>query len=305
MPTKLPDTDPITLSNGDKVYPHELIFIMPKRSIIEERNQQICDITKYMPVGRFDGREITDQLSNTRKGNGIFYRYGKTEKDKRLKIKPHSCRHLQNTELFRKNVSDSIITKRFNRKNVAQSYDYDHRSLAEDLDRIGISKKTEDLLGPNGTDIYKMIKGNIASGPVVNEFKHIQKTQGDDAAITYLAVEADGYHVTPYGICITSFAVNPCPNFLECFNGCAHLTTSPISSHKTNLLKLRERLSKALELINKLPDGQIGKENQFKDLTNKIANIDKILSTNIGEKPFPEGSDLLKRSDSERSILDE
>ncbi|NCA71721.1 MAG: hypothetical protein EOM91_16900 [Sphingobacteriia bacterium] len=40
--------------------------------------------------------------------------------DRRLTLQSHALRHLQNTELFRLGVADTIITKRFNRRSVAQ-----------------------------------------------------------------------------------------------------------------------------------------------------------------------------------------
>ncbi len=71
-----------------------------------------------------------------RRSASLFEKYGETDEDRALKIESHMLRHLQNTELFRLGVADTIISKRFNRRSVAQSYEYDHRSLAEELDQI-------------------------------------------------------------------------------------------------------------------------------------------------------------------------
>ncbi len=68
--------------------------------------------------------------------------------------------------------------------------------------------------------VARMIKAGKASGPIVDSFKKIQRTHGDDAAFDFLKVEADGFHSTPYGHCINSFTVDPCPKHLECFAGC-------------------------------------------------------------------------------------
>jgi hypothetical protein len=64
-------------------------------------------------------------------------------------------RHLQNTELFRLGVADTIISKRFNRRSIAQSYEYDHRSLAEELDQLELPVEVEMALGEKATTVAK------------------------------------------------------------------------------------------------------------------------------------------------------
>ncbi len=201
--SKLSDTAPLRLSNGE-LSAWELMFLMPKRSLSEARNDGFCDIARYCAIGRIDPALMINSLG----GNGhetLFMTYGQTDEDRALTLNSHSLRHLQNTELFRLGVADAAITKRFNRRSVAQSYDYDHRSLAEELERIELSPGTENLLGEKATIVMKMIQAGKANGPIVNEFKRIQQEEGEKAALNFLSVEADGFHSTPYGHCLNSF----------------------------------------------------------------------------------------------------
>ena len=46
----------------------------------------------------------------------MFSVYGRSPESKLMSIKPHSLRHLMNTEMFRKNVPDTIITHQFGRR---------------------------------------------------------------------------------------------------------------------------------------------------------------------------------------------
>jgi len=135
QPTKVSDLNPLLLDNGSTIAPWEMLFLMPKRAVGAGRGNTIVDPVLTSSVGIAD--ESLVQLSlgaDDRESISLFTIYGQSDEDRNLSIKSHAFRHLQNTELFRLGVADTIISKRFNRRSVAQSYDYDHRSLAEELD---------------------------------------------------------------------------------------------------------------------------------------------------------------------------
>jgi hypothetical protein len=69
-------------------------------------------------------------ISGKGSGDTLFERYGQTDEDRSLRLTSHSLRHLQNTELFRLGIADTIITKKFNRRSVQQSSVYGLRSAA-------------------------------------------------------------------------------------------------------------------------------------------------------------------------------
>jgi hypothetical protein len=290
-PSKASDMQPIPTASGS-IQPWEFMFIHPKRSLIEERNGGICDVNRFIAVGRPDSSFIGLSIGAQELGETIFAKYGETDADRALTLESHSLRHLQNTELFRLGVADTIISKRFNRRSVAQSYEYDHRSLAEDLDQIELSPEIEMQLGTKATTVAKMIKTGKANGSIVATFKNIQSTDGDDAAYEYLRVEADGFHATPYGHCLNSFTVDPCPKHLECFSGCRHLSATNLPENREHLIRLENRLQGALETIRSRTSPSLGWKNQLAHAEQRLAGVRKILAADKGEHPFPDGPDL-------------
>jgi hypothetical protein len=301
-PTKVPDTAPLPLASG-VVQPWEFLFLQPKRSLAEERNEGLCDVTRYLAVNRPDPTFIGQALGDAKNLPSLFEKYGQTDEDRGLKIESHMLRHLQNTELFRLGVADTIISKRFNRRSVAQSYEYDHRSLAEDLDQIEIPQDIEIMLGEKTATVAKLIQGGKANGPIVDAFRRIQATEGDTAAYAYLRAEAGGFHATPYGHCLNSFTVDPCPKHLECFADCRHLSASDLPEHRQNLIRLEGKFKLAIESIKARPSTSIGWKNQLDHAEKRLAGVQKLLATPTGEHPFPDGVDLsLTR---QRGVLDD
>lgn len=289
--TKMPDVTPYRLGNGDFVQTWELLFLIPKRALSEARNDGICDVTRYYAVGVMGSDTVALALKASNP-DSIFARYGKTQEDRELSLNPHSLRHLQNSELFRLGVADAVISKRFNRKSVVQSYEYDHRSLAEQLDEIELPEDVEIALGPKCSNVFKMIKSGKASGPIVEKFKKIQSTEGDSAAFQFLRTEADGFHITPYGHCLNSFTVDPCPKHLECFAGCSHLSATGLDTNKRNLIRLEGKLKETIESIRQRNGSGIGLTNQLAHAEVRLEGVQKLLATPAGERVFPDGVDM-------------
>jgi hypothetical protein len=326
--TKQSDTVPLRLSNGGKLAPSELLFLMPKRALSDGRSGGLCDIARYCAVGRMDSSMIAHALSSSARQT-LFSSYGYTDDDRSLMLRPHSLRHLQNTELFRLGIADTIITKRFNRRKVAQSYEYDHRSLAEELDQIELTPELETRLGDKSATIARLIKSGKARGPIVDAFNRIQLTEGEDAAFEYLNAEADGFHSTPYGHCVNSFMVDPCPKHLECFTGCKHLSATDLAQNRHNLVQLEARFEGAIRAIEakkadiigrkvqpQLPSSDskeegpsdalqvaagpiekrrgysVGLDNQLAHAKVRLEGVRKLLATPSGQLVFPGGSDL-------------
>lgn len=294
VPTKLSDIMPFRTTTGN-MQSSELLLIYPKRSLSEERNGGICDVTKHMAVNVPDPTLLGLALSSKSKsGESIFTRYGLNDEDRNLTLTPHSLRHLQNTELFRLGIADTIISKRFNRRSVAQSYEYDHRSLAEELDNIELPIEVEFALGEKAGTVAKMIALGKANGPIVDAFKRIQSMDGDAAAFEFLKIEADGFHATPYGHCLNSFTVDPCPKHLECFSGCRHLSATNLPEQRDNLMRIESKLVEALKIIELRSTKSVGKKNQISHAKERLDGVRKILAAKSGEHPFPDGKDLSK-----------
>ncbi len=289
--SKLPDTEIFSLT--DRSFASwEFLFLHPKRSLAEERNDGICDVSRYVSVGRPDTRLVNLSLGEQKSRDTLFRRYGQSDADKDLVLTSHALRHLQNTELFRLGVADTIISKRFNRRSVAQSYEYDHRSLAEELDKLELPADVEMALGEKASTVAKMIQYGKASGPIVDAFKQIQRSEGDAAAFEFLKVEVDGFHATPYGHCLNSFTVDPCPKHLECFVGCRHLSATNLPENRRHLRTLELKLVAAIETAQANPSKSIGRTNQIQHARVRLDGVRTLLATKQGEKPFPDGPDL-------------
>ncbi|ROO24334.1 hypothetical protein [Salinisphaera japonica] len=309
MPTKLPDTGVFRSADGSEIASSDFLFLLPRRSLLEERSGGICDVRKYFGVARLISptmmRAIGDRVASTG-GKTLFEKYAKNEADSRLTMTTHSLRHLQNTELFRLGIADTIITKRFGRRSVAQSYEYDHRSLAEELDAIEVPKLANDLLPPKAQQVLRMAMAGKIEGSIIGEFRRLQKKKGDKAAFEFLAVEADGFHTTPYGFCVNSFTVDPCPKHLECYNGCRHFSTTDLPEHRENLSSLKAQLLEAKQQIAARSSESVGYANQLRHAASRLAGVQSALDCEPGAKPFPNGPDLSKPTDRDdgHSVLD-
>lgn len=294
-PTKLSDTAIFKLENGVQVSPWEFLFLIPKRAVGEGRDQMPCHVGLNLGVGITTSETLGNALSSgTISSSSIFESYGLTDADRSLSFRSHSLRHLQNTELFRLGVADTIITKRFNRRSVAQSYEYDHRSLEEELEQITLPDEWEAYLGPKAGAVAKMIEVGRANGPIVKEFKRLRVNESDESAYSFLKAEADGFHATPYGHCLNSFTVDPCPTHLECFNGCGHLSATNLPENREHLLRLHGKLKDAHEAAIAKQTNSIGRDNQIKHAEVRLAGVTRLLETPAGERVFPDGPDLSK-----------
>ena len=294
-PTKLSDRSPLKLGPGE-FQTWEFLHLTPKRALSEERNGGICDVTQYCSVGIPNNVLLTNALGETKDGEreSFFMRYGQTEADRALTLESHMLRHLLTNELFRLGLADTIISKHLDRRDVAQSYAYDNRTLAEHLESMELPAETEATLGENSATVAKLILAGKAVGPIAATFKRIQREKGDQAAFEYLRVEADGFHATPYGHCVNSFTVEPCPKNLECFAGCCHLNATNLPENRGNLESLEKKYEAALSDVQARPPSTIGRKNQLQHAIIRLESVRKLLSTPDGEQVFPGGPDLSK-----------
>lgn len=224
----------------------------------------------------------------------IFTKYSTLPNNSDLFIKPHSLRHLMNTELFRQGVPDTVVTQHFGRQSVAQSYVYDHRSLAERLKDIEIPLKAAKLIVPGSPQetVAKMVLSDLFGGSAIAmAFRKIQSESGDEAAFMYLAQNSDGFHATPYGFCITSFAVNPCVRHLKCFDNCRHYLPSGMKEHRISLESLRANLRVMRDTAAAKPLTSTGRKNQVAHAERLISGIDLALAAQPNVPLFKEGVD--------------
>ncbi len=227
----------------------------------------------------------------------LFTKYSTLPNKSELFIKSHSLRHLMNTELFRQGVPDTVITQHFGRQSVVQSYVYDHRSLAERLKDVEIPPDAAKLIAPGTPQetVAKMVLSDLFGGSAIaNAFRKIQSESGDEAAFMYLAQNSDGFHATPYGFCITSFAVNPCVRHLKCFDNCRHYLPSGMKEHRISLDSLRANLRVMRDTAAAKPLTSTGRKNQVAHAERLISGIDLALAAQPNVPLFKDGTDHSK-----------
>ena len=144
---------------------------------------------------------------NGRSGS-IFAAYGTSEEIKTYRVNSHAFRHWLTSVAYAGGMPLDRLTLYFARVHGADTLDYVHplRELSD-----------EDLAGH--------VQEEIAAGRVFG-----------DIALTYWSLPADPPyvrreylvttvrvgHVTPWGICLRDFAVEPCDKHLDCLNDCSH-----------------------------------------------------------------------------------
>lgn len=224
----------------------------------------------------------------------FFKRYGSLPEAQGFSVQPHSLRHLMNTELFRLNVPDTVITHQFGRASVAQSYEYDHRSLAEKLNFVQLPPVASRVVPAGSTQelVAKMVvSGVAATSHIAQSFKRIQAEQSDEAAFAYLAANSDGFHVTPYGFCTNSFSVNPCARHLKCFDNCKHFAASGLAEHRVSLVELRSKLLAMRSAAQDKPASTVGRKNQIAHAERLLSGVNVALEAQPNTSVFATGLD--------------
>lgn len=246
-------------------------------------------VTTLSPNGMY----LALGLHKPRSSSSFFVRYGDPANEW-MSVKPHSLRHLMNTELFRLGVSDTVITQQFGRTTIAQSYEYDHRSLAEKLEFVRIPSTAIDVIKPGSSQelIAKMVVGGmVPSSHIAQSFKAIQVASGDAAAFRYLAASSDGFHVTPYGFCVNSFSMNPCSRHLKCFDNCKHFVASGLREHTITLQSLRDQLTVMRASAASKPAKTVGRSNQIAHADALLAGVEAALRAEPSTPVFGGGID--------------
>lgn len=277
------------LSDETSMPASELLFLIPAghRDLAPSRH------ATFAAVGTLQSMQINVALGGKGDEFSIFGRYSQTPALKKCKLNPHMLRHLLNTELFRQGLSDTIITHHFGRESVAQSYEYDHRTLLEKLDFIDLPQVGQDLLGGSPAELVgKMVVGGLAPESHISKtFKKVQAEHGDEVAFEYLKANADGFHVTPYGFCTNSFSLNPCARHLKCFDNCRHFVASEKPEHKITLESLKKSLIATRDQASAKPLKTVGRKNQIDHANKLLTGIEAALAATPGNTIFPQGVD--------------
>lgn len=288
-PSKLSDLTPFLLSGGRTLATHELLFLHPKRALTEGRNGGVCDIARYPFVGHLQPADIQSALQ--RGDHGLFAKYGKDDEARSFELNSHSIRHLHNNELFSAGVSDTVITHRFGRKCVAESHEYDNRTLAQHLSDMDVPVGALEALEGSALDAFRLIESGQARGDLASRFKALQASDGDEAALAFLNEAVDQIQLTPYGVCTASFVSEPCPKHLTCLNGCSHLLRTSDAKTIANNRTLLARYEALLAQCPPPPTETPPQKTWRLQLENDAARLRRLVATAPGQFVFPDGDD--------------
>ena len=287
-PDRRSDLRRFTLDDGKVVDTADLLFLVPTKNAGIRGDA----LSRYPLISVLSAMQLAVGLGLKGGDLSLFGRYGAPAL-RDAAINPHALRHLQNTELFRLGVSDTIITHHFGRESVAQSYEYDHRSLLERLDAVTLPDVALEALGDGPAELVgKLVLGGFAEeSHITKTFKKVQTEHGDQVAFEYLKANADGFHITPYGFCANSFSLNPCSRHLKCFDECRHFMVTGSQEHTVSLEALRKSLGETRERVLAKPAKTAGRKNQLVHVERLLSGIDTALQTSARTAVFPEGRD--------------
>lgn len=291
-PPEKSDMRQFKTSAGLRLTTADLLFLQPGgglKAVPEVLSSEfpvttLSQNSMYLALGR----------NKDKRAYSFFTKYGNEVGCEKLSVKPHSLRHLMNTELFRHGVPDTVVTQQFGRTSVAQSYEYDHRSLGERLEFVSLPPSTKSFLAPGSPQelVAKMVVGGLVpTSHIARSFAGIQARDGDMVAFRYLAANSDGFHVTPYGYCVNSFSMNPCARHLKCFDRCKHFTASGLPEHRVTLEALRVKLTEMRTAAASRPIKTIGRGNQMAHADALLHGVNAALAASPSEPVFKSGVD--------------
>jgi len=193
--------------------------------------------------------------------------------------------------LFSAGVSDTVITHRFGLKTVAQSHEYDNRTLAQHLTDIEVPADALDVLEGPALDAFRIIETGRAEGELVSRFKALQSSDGDDSALAFLAEAVDQVQLTPYGVCTASFVSEPCPKHLTCLNGCSHLVRTADAKTVENNRKFLARYEALLDQCPSAETANTAQKAWREKLETDVVRLRGLVATAPGQQVFPNGDD--------------
>jgi hypothetical protein len=184
-----------------------------------------------------------------------------------------------------------VITHRFGRKTVAQSHEYDNRTLAQHLTDIEVPADVLDVLEGPALDAFRLIETGRAEGELVSRFKALQSSDGDDSALAFLAEAVDQVQLTPYGVCTASFASEACPKHLTCLNGCSHLIRTADAKTVANNRQLLARYEALLDRCPSAETETAVQKTWREKLKTELVRLRRLVATEPGQQVFPDGDD--------------
>jgi integrase len=164
---------------------------------------------------------IKDFLAGRSQVPSIFQRFDLREADGSLcRLTSHQFRHWLNDLADKGGLPVEVLTRWMGRNDARDTQDYRHATVDERL---------------------AWLKENIREGTVAGFMADVYHALPTVERDEFLDGQIQAVHVTPLGVCIHDFAIEPCPYHLNCLRGCRHyLRTKGNEAERANLIRVQE-----------------------------------------------------------------
>lgn len=215
----------------------------------------------------------------------IFARYGfyPVGADDIPNFNTHQLRHWISTTAERGGADQSLLALWLRRTDLTNADEYSHLTTAERLSRV-----------------RELFERGAGVGSPISVYKALSE-QDSDLQEDYLELTTKAAHVTPLGICVQDFAVEPCRYHLNCLSGpagtgCNHYVHDPRDPHQVaHLNALLEQYEADARRIQELQDeGVVVAEGWIRKTDSTLANIKRVLSQSNERHPFSGSSNFIK-----------
>lgn len=217
--------------NGSYQMLSETLLIMPKYFL----GSYYKTIPLLVEPIRFT--HLSDFLSRIGKNRTIFERFNICEDDGSFcRVTSHQFRHWLNDIADKGGLPIDIQTRWMGRKNPMDTGAYLHSTVEERL---------------------VWVKSGIRSGEIVGPMANVYFALPEDERDAFLEGQIQAVHITPMGICIHDFAIDPCPYYLNCIRGCSdYLRKKGDQKERMHLIQIQKRTEQALSIAQqKVVDG--------------------------------------------------
>jgi integrase len=164
---------------------------------------------------------LEDFLAGRGQTASIFRRSGICEADgSPCRLTSHQFRHWLNDVADKGGLPVEVLTRWMGRSDARDTQDYRHATIDERL---------------------VWLKKSIREGTVVGFMTDVYHALPTIERDEFLNGQIQAVHVTPLGICVHDFAIEPCPYHLNCLRGCHHyLRTKGDERERANLIRVQE-----------------------------------------------------------------
>jgi len=162
-----------------------------------------------------------DFLAGRDQMTSIFQRFDICEADESpCRLTTHQFRHWLNDLADKGGLPVELLTRWMGRSDARDTQDYRHATIDERLE---------------------WLKENIREGTVAGFMADVYHALPIVERDEFLNGQIQAVHMTPLGICVHDFAIEPCPYHLNCLRGCRHyLRTKGDERERANLVRVQE-----------------------------------------------------------------